>query len=1083
MSEPSTPEHLFRRYRDHGDPADLAAVFDQTAPRLLLLASHVTPDGGAAEDLLQETFLAAIEAAPRWDDSRPLLPWLGGILRHKAMHLGRQRRRRAAASIDDVEPAASGAGPADVTADGELLERIHEALGGMPAPYREVLVLRLVHGLEPTAIAHTLGRAPGTVRTQLQRGLELLRGALPATLATGLALLLLPGRGLAAVRTAVLGATAGGAVAIGAARRFGWLWMLAATLLLVAGGWWWLQAATPAVPAVADARASTAASTNDASQPGALAAATTAVPDRSPAPGASADGPPTTLRGRVVAARDGVPLGGGEVEVGYGRGRFMTDDPEFRTWPASHKEPVAADGTFAIAVAAAPARRVFLTVTAPGHVEAGTEWISLQNGLDVPLGDIPLIAGCELRARIVDTTGAPVAGLQLSVERESGGVDAGDSPFVMWSSYDSTSDAAGQLNPNMLPAPGTYSIDCNGARTGYRVVRPTTLTLGHEPVVAIDIVVDRSPVAESLRGRVVDARGNPIAGVPLQAHESMPDLGAATSAADGTFAMEIYGVQPETELYIPWQQHGYRLLEPERVYPRGASDVEVKVAVLPRFDVAVDVVDARDGRPVLAYGVRHGIDVWTGDDPQRIPDETIYFPARPEARPAGRAVLPGLAPGQYRVSVFPVDPALAPARLVPFVVGDDGIAPVRIELHPYAPLQVKVRDGEGRPVAGAEVVLVHEQGTRGEFVALFSVEDFARGVGGGLRCAALLQRATTGEDGTVTLRAPTAESRLSLRAFGPRCTEVHQPLAALPANGGSHEITIARAARIVGRLEPRELMAAIGPSANAVREAAIVRPENSELLYACPQIQVRSAAGEVVARGRVLPDATFTIDAVPPGDHTLWLGVKWQMNPGHVSSEDLMVAELQALRADEVREVVASAAAAAPVQLRGEVRVDGTVWTAGEAGLRQAKVADGRYFTLSLDPRGGFARVLRADTYLPYVEWQDGEQQKRLWAENRLTLAAGEQRCTLTFERRSLALEVRTAAGAPASDLRLRVTAVDFAEIDALVAATDADGQVRLDPAPPGRLTIAWRSGDQWVELGNASAAPGNGPLRLTLPR
>lgn len=128
MPEPTTSEQLFRRYRDQGDPADLAAVFDQT-PRPLLLASHVTHDGGAAEDLLQETFLAAIEAAPRWDDSRPLLPWLGGILRHKAMQLARHRRRRASASIDDVEPAAGGANPGDVIAEGEVFDRIQEALG------------------------------------------------------------------------------------------------------------------------------------------------------------------------------------------------------------------------------------------------------------------------------------------------------------------------------------------------------------------------------------------------------------------------------------------------------------------------------------------------------------------------------------------------------------------------------------------------------------------------------------------------------------------------------------------------------------------------------------------------------------------------------------------------------------------------------------------------------------------------------------------------------------------------------------------------------------------------------------------
>jgi hypothetical protein len=119
---------------------------------------------------------------------------------------------------------------------------------------------------------------------------------------------------------------------------------------------------------------------------------------------------------------------------------------------------------------------------------------------------------------------------------------------------------------------------------------------------------------------------------------------------------------------------------------------------------------------------------------------------------------------------------------------------------------------------------------------------------------------------------------------------------------------------------------------------------------------------------------------------------------------------------------------------------------------------------------------------LPYVEWQEGEQSKRLWADARVTLAAGEQTLALAFERRSLSLEVHTAVGQAASGMLLRVTAVDFPELGSMTTdATDADGRVRLDPAPPGRLMIAARSGDAWVDLGSAIASPDR--VHLTLPR
>ncbi|MCA8965205.1 MAG: hypothetical protein KDC48_09970, partial [Planctomycetes bacterium] len=85
---------LFLRYRDRGDAAALAAVFDRTAPELLRLALHLCRDLGDAEDLLQATFLAAIESAPRFERGKKVMPWLTGILVNRA-HGERRRRRRA----------------------------------------------------------------------------------------------------------------------------------------------------------------------------------------------------------------------------------------------------------------------------------------------------------------------------------------------------------------------------------------------------------------------------------------------------------------------------------------------------------------------------------------------------------------------------------------------------------------------------------------------------------------------------------------------------------------------------------------------------------------------------------------------------------------------------------------------------------------------------------------------------------------------------------------------------------------------------------------------------------------------------
>lgn len=207
----------FRRFRDQGSSEALARVFDAVAPRLLLLAAHLVPDAGQAEDLVQTTFLQAMRDASRYDGRRPVGAWLAGILNHRALDHRRGAARRAAQSLGE-EPAA-GLDPAELVADQELFDRIVLAIEGLQSPYREVLVLRVVHGLAPTAIAHSLGRAPGTVRMQLKRGLEQLRAAMPKRSALLGSLILEPARGLDVVKQSVLaeaGALTSAAAAAGA---------------------------------------------------------------------------------------------------------------------------------------------------------------------------------------------------------------------------------------------------------------------------------------------------------------------------------------------------------------------------------------------------------------------------------------------------------------------------------------------------------------------------------------------------------------------------------------------------------------------------------------------------------------------------------------------------------------------------------------------------------------------------------------------------------------------------------------------------------------------------------------------------
>ncbi len=198
-------DRLFCRYRETGDPKFLQRVFDRTAPELLRVALYLTRDRHRAEDVLQTTFLTAMEKAASYDANRPLLPWLLTLLANHAREMHRRERRALPMGTATAASVPTTVGDvADATATNELAHTCDQALGALPEPYRPVLILHLRHGLSAQEIAITLTRPDSTVRNQIARGLDLLRRKLPTGLVGAVVLSALPGRGLAAVRRAVL---------------------------------------------------------------------------------------------------------------------------------------------------------------------------------------------------------------------------------------------------------------------------------------------------------------------------------------------------------------------------------------------------------------------------------------------------------------------------------------------------------------------------------------------------------------------------------------------------------------------------------------------------------------------------------------------------------------------------------------------------------------------------------------------------------------------------------------------------------------------------------------------------------------
>ncbi|MCP3920312.1 MAG: sigma-70 family RNA polymerase sigma factor [bacterium] len=190
----------FRRYGDKGDPAALATVFDATADDLRVIARHLTGDAATAEDVVQATFLTAMQKAREYDPARPLAPWLTGILvrhAHKARAVRRPQRLD-----EEAAPEHGPSDPAHLVQVNETRSRVTAAIERLSATDRGILEPFLVQAEPPGAIAERLGITPGAAYVRLHRALKRLRRALPVGVTPAVGLV--PGRGLGAVRDEVL---------------------------------------------------------------------------------------------------------------------------------------------------------------------------------------------------------------------------------------------------------------------------------------------------------------------------------------------------------------------------------------------------------------------------------------------------------------------------------------------------------------------------------------------------------------------------------------------------------------------------------------------------------------------------------------------------------------------------------------------------------------------------------------------------------------------------------------------------------------------------------------------------------------
>ncbi|RMH31596.1 MAG: sigma-70 family RNA polymerase sigma factor [Nitrospirae bacterium] len=193
-----------------GDEAAFARLVTRYSGSLLRIALAYVPNHAAAEEVVQETWLAVLEGIQRFEGRSSFKTWLFKILVNRAKTRGERERRYvefssiAGESADSEEPMVD---PAqfdhagrwitqprswdEVTPERLLLSKesralIDQAIASLPAVQRQVITLRDIEGCSSQEVCNILNVSETNQRVLLHRARTKVRRAIESQLGSSL---------------------------------------------------------------------------------------------------------------------------------------------------------------------------------------------------------------------------------------------------------------------------------------------------------------------------------------------------------------------------------------------------------------------------------------------------------------------------------------------------------------------------------------------------------------------------------------------------------------------------------------------------------------------------------------------------------------------------------------------------------------------------------------------------------------------------------------------------------------------------------------------------------------------------------
>lgn len=161
---------------------DFPKIVEEHYDRIFRAARFMCADPMAAEELVQETFLAAAQSLRSFKGRSSIYTWLYSILLNKFRRWLR-RKEDAAVSLQAMAEEEESEhseetletpypGPGENAEHKETVERVRAAIRHLTADHRSAITLRYIEGMSYGEIAQTLGCPIGTVKSRIHYALQ-----------------------------------------------------------------------------------------------------------------------------------------------------------------------------------------------------------------------------------------------------------------------------------------------------------------------------------------------------------------------------------------------------------------------------------------------------------------------------------------------------------------------------------------------------------------------------------------------------------------------------------------------------------------------------------------------------------------------------------------------------------------------------------------------------------------------------------------------------------------------------------------------------------------------------------------------